>query len=64
MKKLINLKGAKYLATSDQKEITGGLRPIIQCNGNCNGRPTGSQCFYQGHCGCEGRCSSGECIPY
>ncbi len=65
MKKLKNLKGAVALNKAQQKEVDGGMRPtpVLACNGNCAGRPSGSLCFYQGHCDCEGRCSSGTCIP-
>lgn len=68
MKKLINLKGAVTLNKAQQKEVNGGAK---LCNGNCAGRPSGSRCYYQGHCGCPGECSGdngpggyAHCIPY
>lgn len=61
MKKLINLKGATSLNKAQQKEVNGGGK---LCNSSCVGRPYGSQCYYQGHCGCPGSCLSGGCIPW
>ena len=61
MKKLMNLKGAVTLNKAQQKEVNGGIK---LCNGNCAGRPIGSRCYYQGHCGCPGACGSWGCIPY
>ena len=62
MKKLMNLKGAMSLSKDQLKEVNGALRP--RCNGNCSGRPNGSQCYMDGHCGCPGYCISGDCIPW
>ncbi|MFT5890126.1 MAG: hypothetical protein ACI9Y7_000215 [Dokdonia sp.] len=62
MKKLIDLKGAVSLNKAQQKEVNGGGK---LCNANCSGRPNGSMCYYQGHCGCPGQCFSGYgCVPW
>jgi len=63
MKKLMNLKGAKTIDSAQQKEVNGG-GPVKRCNGNCSGRPNGTQCYMGGHCGCPGYCISGDCIPW
>ena len=61
MKKLMNLKGVEVLNKTQQKEVNGA---ILNCNGNCWGRPQGSRCYLGGHCGCPGACLGGGCVPY
>ncbi|MEM1323727.1 MAG: hypothetical protein AAGG75_25930 [Bacteroidota bacterium] len=64
MKKLIlKVTGAQAVNKHAQKSYKGGL--LTPTRGNCNGRPSGSRCYYGGHSGCPGECDgNGNCIPY
>ncbi|WP_147415908.1 hypothetical protein [Ulvibacterium marinum] len=61
MKSLFDLSGVKVLTSFEQKTIAGG----VKCPASCVGRPQGSACYGNGHCGCPGECNAFEtCIPY
>lgn len=60
---ILNMEGVEKLTKNEQKELNGGLGPI-GCSGNCTGKPSGSRCYYDDHCGCPGECGGGQCWPY
>lgn len=61
MKSLSNLGGVKILTSSEQKAIAGGGK----CSDNCVGKPAGTLCYGNGHCGCPGECNGfGFCEGY
>jgi hypothetical protein len=63
MKKLINLKGAQVLNTTEQKGVNAGRMP--GCSMGCAGKSAGDACYASPNCGCPGCCSTSQgCIPY
>ena len=61
----MNLKGASTLSTLEQKEIKGGIRPIlIECVVGCAGKNNGDSCFASANCNCPGICGAQDCIAY
>ncbi len=61
----MNLKGASTLSTLEQKEIKGGIRPIlIECQIGCAGMSNGDRCYASSDCNCPGRCGSQGCIAF
>lgn len=62
MKKLMNLKGAKVVSASTQKEVNGGRMP--GCQVGCAGKNHGDNCYHSPGCSCPGQCNSNGCVPW